>query len=530
GRLDRRAAADLADAYVFLRDLEHRLQMVADRQTHRLPEDPAATPLCVSVPMALTYYEGMGQNWERAAMIKARPIAGDRAAGDAFLKELRPFIWRRNLDFAAMADIHAIKRQIHAHKADQGAGGTIAVAGHDVKLGRGGIREIEFTVQVLQLIWGGRDPALRDPTTLGALAALAASGKLDRRGAADLADAYVFLRDTEHRLQMVADRQTHRLPTKPEELANIASFMGFADTEAFAAALTAQQMRVQAHYARLFEASPSLAADEVAGSLVFTGVEDDPETPETLRALGFREPSHVTAIVRGWYHGRARAIRTGRARELLTELVPALLTAFGHQREPEVALLRFDVLLGRLAAGVQFLSILHRNPRLIGRLALLLGAAPQLADHLARHPSALEGLLAGSHAAPGEKPLAALPALVREARDLDEALEVTRQQVTERMFEVDAAALERRMDADAAGEARSAIADAAVAALLPAVQADFARRFGKVAGGAFGVLAMGKLGGREMMPAADLDIILLYEHEAEAEGSAGGPRSLAPSE
>ena len=506
-----------SEGYVFRTDL-------------RLRPDPAATPLCVSIPMALTYYEGMGQNWERAAMIKARPVAGDRAAGEAFLKELRPFVWRRHLDFAAMADIHAIKRQIHVHKADQGAGGTIAVAGHDVKLGRGGIREIEFTVQVLQLIWGGRDPALRDPTTLGALAALAASGKLDRRGAADLADAYVFLRDTEHRLQMVADRQTHRLPTRPDELANIASFMGFADTEAFAAALTAQQMRVQAHYARLFEASPSLAADEVAGSLVFTGVEDDPETLETLRALGFADPSHTAAIVRGWHHGRARAVRTGRARELLTELVPALLAALGRQREPEVALLRFDVLLGQLAAGVQFLSILHRNPRLLDRLAMLLGAAPQLADHLARHPAALEGLLAGSHAAPGEKPLAALPALVREARDLDEALEATRRQVTERMFEVDAAALEGRMDADAAGEARSAIADAAIGALLPAVQADFARRFGKVAGGAFGVLALGKLGGREMLPAADLDIILLYDHDSGSEGSEGGPRSLAPSD
>jgi glutamate-ammonia-ligase adenylyltransferase len=506
-----------SEGYVFRTDL-------------RLRPDPAATPLCVSVPMALTYYEGMGQNWERAAMIKARPVAGDRAAGEAFLKELRPFVWRRHLDFAAVADIHSIKRQIHLHKADQGAGGTIAVAGHDVKLGRGGIREIEFTVQVLQLIWGGRDPALRDPTTLGALAALVASGKLDRRGAADLADAYVFLRDIEHRLQMVADRQTHRLPADPGELARIASFMGFADTEAFAAALTAQQMRVQAHYARLFETAPSLASDEAAGSLVFTGVEDDPDTLVTLKAMGFTQPASVAAAVRGWHHGRTRATRTERARELLTELMPALLAAFARQREPEAALLRFDSLLARLTAGVQFLSILHRNPRLLERLAGLLGAAPRLADHLSRHPAALDGLLAGSHAAPGEKPLAALPALVREARDLEEALESTRRQVTERMFEVDAAALEGRMDADAAGEARSAIADAAIAALLPAVQADFARRFGKVAGGAFGVLAVGKLGGRETMPAADLDLILVYEHDAGAEGSEGGARSLAPSE
>ena len=506
-----------AEGYVFRTDL-------------RLRPDPAATPLCVSVPMALTYYESLGQNWERAAMIKARPVAGDRAAGEAFLRELRPFIWRRHLDFAAVSDIHSIKRQIHLHKGERGAGGEIAVAGHDVKLGRGGIREIEFTVQVLQLIWGGRDPALRDPTTLGALAALAGAAKMDRRAAADLADAYVFLRNTEHRLQMVADRQTHRLPEDPAELARIASFMGFATTDEFAEALTAHQRRVQGHYSHLFEAAPRLTASDGAGNLVFTGVEDDPETLATLRGMGFREPASIGAMVRGWHHGRPRATRSERARELLTELMPALLAAFGRQREPEAAIARFDSLLGQLSAGVQFLSLLHRNPRLLDRLAALLGAAPQLADHLARRPAALEGLLAGSYAAPGEKPLAALPALLREARDFDEAMEATRRLVTERMFEVDAAALEGRLDADAAGEERSAVAEAAIAALLPGVQNDFARRFGRIPGGSLSVLALGKLGGREMLPASDLDLILIYDHDAAAELSEGGPRGLAPSE
>ncbi|MFN3448800.1 MAG: bifunctional [glutamine synthetase] adenylyltransferase/[glutamine synthetase]-adenylyl-L-tyrosine phosphorylase [Roseococcus sp.] len=501
------------EGYVFRTDLRLR---------------PDAAPLCVSVPVALSYYESLGQNWERAAMIKARPVAGDRAAGEAFLRELRPWIWRRHLDFAAVADIHSIKRQIHVHKGERGAGGEIAVAGHDVKLGRGGIREIEFSVQVLQLIWGGRDPALRDPTTLGALAALAAAGKMDRRAAADLADAYVFLRNTEHRIQMVADRQTHRLPEEPAELDRIGRFMGFADGAAFAAALTGHQRRVERHYSRMFETAPSLGADH--GSLVFTGVEDDPATLETLRGLGFREPSTVSALIRAWHHGRPRATRSERARELLTELTPALLAAFGRQREPEQAMIRLGELLNRLPAGVQFLSLLHRNPRLLDRLALLLGAAPRLADHMARHPSALEGLLAGSFAAPGEKPLAALPALLREARDLEEALEATRRLVTERMFEVDAATLEGHLDADAAGEQRSAIADAAIAALLPAVERDFARRFGRVAGGAMAVLALGKLGGREMLPASDLDLILIYDHDPAAEASEGGAKPLAPSE
>jgi len=507
-----------AEGYVFRTDL-------------RLRPDPAATPLAVSMPAAIIYYESMGQNWERAAMIKARPVAGDRALGEHFLREIRPFLWRRHLDFAAVADIHSIKRQIHAHKAAKGAGAQIALAGHDVKLGRGGIREIEFTVQVLQLIWGGRDPALRDPTTLGALAALVAAGRLDRRAAADLADAYVFLRQLEHRLQMVADRQTHRLPEDATGLARIASFMGFASAEAFSAAFMAHLARVERHYGTLFEVAPTLSrAEEGGGNLVFTGVEDDPETIATLRRMGFEDPSSVAAMVRGWHHGRPRATRSTRARELLTEVMPALLAAFGRQHHPSQALARFDAMLQRLPAGVQVLSLLHRNPALLERVAGILGAAPQLAEHLARNPAALDGLLAGTLNTNGADPSATLPALVKDARHFEEALEAARRIATERKFEIDAAALEGTVDADTAGALRSDLAETAIAALLPRITADFAERHGKVPGGGLAVMALGKLGGREMLPGSDLDLVLVYDHDPEATGSEGGRRPLAPSE
>jgi glutamate-ammonia-ligase adenylyltransferase len=505
------------DGYVFRTDL-------------RLRPDPAATPLAVSLPAAITYYESMGQNWERAAMIKARPVAGDRALGEAFLREIRPFVWRRHLDFAAVADIHSIKRQIHAHKGARGAHAEVQVAGHDVKLGRGGIREIEFTTQVLQLIWGGRDPALRDPTTLGALAALAAAGRIERRAAADLADAYVFLRNVEHRLQMIADQQTHRLPEEGKGLARVASFLGFEGVEAFAAALTGHLSRVERCYAGLFEAAPDLGStDGVPGSLVFTGVEDDPETIETLRRLGFHNPSAIAGIVRGWHHGRTRATRSERARELLTALMPGLLAAFARQPQPDQALMRLDAAFARLQAGVQTLSLLHRNPALLDRLAFVLGAAPALADHVARSPAALDALLSGTLAAATD-PLVALPALVKEQRYLEEAIDATRRVITERRFEVDSAALEGRMEADAAGIARSALADAAIAALLPRVAADFAERHGKVAGGALGVVALGKLGARDMLPGSDLDLILVYDHAEDAAESRGGAKSLPPSQ
>ncbi|MBW6396457.1 bifunctional [glutamine synthetase] adenylyltransferase/[glutamine synthetase]-adenylyl-L-tyrosine phosphorylase [Roseomonas sp. HJA6] len=503
-----------AEGYVFRTDL-------------RLRPDPAATPLAVSIPAAITYYESMGQNWERAAMIKARPVAADRAAGEAFLREIRPFVWRRHLDFAAVADIHSIKRQIHAHKGAKGAHDTVQVEGHDVKLGRGGIREIEFTVQVLQLIWGGRDPGLRDPTTLGALSSLASAGKIDRRAAADLADAYVFLRTLEHRLQMVADRQTHRMPEDAQGIANIASFLGFPDVEAFRRVFTEHLRKVERHYGRMFEAEPTLAAEDVRGSLVFTGVEDDPATIATLRAMGYANPSAVAALVRGWHHGHTRATRSERARELLTALMPGLLAAFAKQRDPDTALARLDGVFGRLAAGVQVLSLLARNPALLDRLAAILGAAPQLADHLASHTAALEGLLVGAGGTVGNA-ATTLPAQLKDARHIEEAMDAARRLVLEGKFEIDAAALEGLIDIDAAGEARSALADAAIIGLLPHIQAEFAERYGKVKGGGLAVVALGKLGGREMLPGSDLDLILIYDHAAGVEASEGRPRRGHP--
>ncbi|HYF07368.1 MAG TPA: glutamine-synthetase adenylyltransferase, partial [Acetobacteraceae bacterium] len=377
-----------------------------------------------------------------------------------------------------------------------------------------------------QLIWGGRDPALRDPTTLGALAALVAADKLDRRAAADLADAYVFLRKIEHRLQMVADRQTHRLPEDADGLARIAAFAGYGSAEAFASAFLDNLARVERHYARLFEAAPSLGGSDEGGSLVFTGVEDDPDTLATLARMGYANPSSVAAMVRGWHHGHARAMRSERARELMTALMPTLLAAFGRQAQPDQALARFDALLARLSAGVQLLSLLHRNPALLDRLAGLLGAAPQLADHVARHPGSLEGLLTGT--AEGTGAASTLPALLKEARHMEEALEAARRLVTQGRFEVDAATFEGTLDMDESGLRRSALADAAIGALLPHVAAEFADRHGTVPGGALAVVALGKLGGREMLPASDLDLILVYDHDPAAEMSAGRARRGAP--
>jgi [glutamine synthetase] adenylyltransferase / [glutamine synthetase]-adenylyl-L-tyrosine phosphorylase len=498
------------DGYVFRTDL-------------RLRPDPAVTPPAVALPAAITYYESMGQNWERAAMIKARPVAGDLALGATFLEAIRPFVWRRGLDFAAVADIHAMKRRIDQHKGGalaDGADPLARIAGHNVKLGEGGIREIEFLAQTLQLVWGGRDPGLRVPTTLGALRMLVRAGHVPRDAARELGAAYRFLRRVEHRLQMTADRQVHDLPQRRDDLARFATFMGYDDAAEFAAELLRHLRQVRVRYAEVFELVPELLAPAEAGlELDFSGVDIAPEaTGAALHALGFASPDRIVAAVRGWQAGHVRALRSARARELLAQLLPRMLDALARQPQPDVVFNRFDAFLARQPAGVQLLSLFQRNPGLLDRIAAVLGAAPSLANHLASHPAALDGLLS-----PEENPNPArlLRGRLRDARLLEDVIEITRRTVREEDFSTSVATMEGRIDADEAGLRRSAIADAALSALLSPVLTDFASRFGRVRGGSMAVVALGKAGGREMMAGSDLDLMLVYDHPADASESRG---------
>jgi glutamate-ammonia-ligase adenylyltransferase len=501
-----------AEGFVFRTDL-------------RLRPDPGAMPLAMSMTAALTYYESMGQNWERAAMIKARAAAGDLAAGQAFLAELRPFVWRKNLDFWAIEDIHSIKRQIHTHK----GGCRIAVAGHNIKLGRGGIREIEFFVQTQQLIYGGRQAQLRCPRTVEALHALAEAGHVDRRAAEDLSEAYEFLRRLEHRLQMVDDQQTHSLPQDQAGLAAIAAFLGYEGIEAFGSALLQRLERVEGHYAELFEEAPSLSGP---GNLVFTGGEPDPGTMETLNALGFKDGVAVFNMVRGWHHGRYRATRSTRARELLTELMPVLLEALGGTPNPDAALTRFDGFLAGLPAGVQLFSLLHANPFLLDLLAEIMGSAPAMAAHLSRNSGLLDAVLTHDFFAP-TPPKAVLvqelESALGQARDFEDVLDLSRRWAADHKFQASAQILRSTSDVDQTGAALSDIAEAVIDGLLPPVQDGLAQAHGRLQGPGLAVLALGKLGSREMTVSSDLDLVFLYDVPDGVEDS-DGPKPLHPSQ
>jgi glutamate-ammonia-ligase adenylyltransferase len=497
-----------AEGYVFRVDL-------------RLRPDAGATQVAISTEAAEAYYEAMGQNWERAALIKTRACAGDRAAAAEFLKAIAPFVWRRHLDYAAIEDIHSIKRQIHAHEGH----GEIAVAGHNVKLGRGGIREIEFFVQTQQLILGGRDPNLRAPSTLEALRALEGRGLVSGEAADELCRAYEFLRRLEHRLQMIEDQQTHTIPEAAEDLEHIARFMGFPSAEAFAQAVTAHLETVQRHYVHLFEQAPPLAGE--AGSLVFTGVEDDPETLQTLSALGFSDPHHIAHAVRGWHHGRIRATRSARARELLTKLVPPLLQALSQTADPDSAFAQFDRFVSRLPAGVQPFSLLAANPQLLRLIAGVCGAAPRFADRLAQSPELLDAILDTDFLAalPSSSALEELlAAQLKNAADYERKLDAVRRFARERNFQIAVQLLEGMVRADGAAAGFTAVAEAVIRALVPAVAEEFANTAGDVDGGQFAVIAMGRLGGREMTAASDLDLIFVYELPSGVELSSGPKR------
>ncbi len=502
-----------ADGYVFRTDL-------------RLRPDPGATPLAMSVPAALVYYESLGQYWERAALIKARPCAGDIPAGEAFLKEIVPFIWRKYLDFAAIADVQSIKRQIHMHKGH----GAIAVAGHNVKLGRGGIREVEFFVQTQQLIAGGRNPELRGRRTLDMLQGLTQADWIRPKARDELTSAYRFLRTVEHRIQMLNDEQTQLLPKDIEGLTRIASLMGYDTLDGFKTDLLGHFQNVQHHYAELFEDEPGLSSD--TGNLVFTGDDHDPDTLETLSKLGFQQPAEAAAIVKAWHFGRYPCTRSTKARERLTEMHPALLTALAATDNADAALRAFDSFMAKLPAGVQLFSLLRSNPQLLTLLATTMGAAPRMADTVSKRVHVLDAVLdpAFFGAMPSvDEFRSGLDRTLSQSQFYEEALDRARIFAQEQQFLIGLRLISDTLSADRVGFALARLAEVVVDRIMTQVIAHVGEPHGTVPGGEVAVLAMGKLGGREMTAASDLDLILLYEAPEDVKQS-DGKRPLAISQ
>jgi glutamate-ammonia-ligase adenylyltransferase len=496
------------DGYVFRVDL-------------RLRPDPASTQIAVSIPAALNYYGSIGQNWERAAMIKARPCAGDIAAGEAFLRELSPFIWRKYLDYAAVADVEAMKQQIHAYRGHE----EIAVEGHNIKLGRGGIREIEFFAQTQQLIAGGRHPELRGRETLETLAILVEGGWIDAATRADLEAAYLFLRTVEHRLQMVADDQTHTLPADRESMERFTRFAGYRGRDAFAEVLLDHMKKVQRAYSQLFVEH---ARRPTHAALSFPEKADDRETLDRLGEIGFQKPLETSATVRRWLSGGYASLKGEFARRQFADLAPLLVERLARSESPDAALLAFDRFLSGLHNGGRLFALLNQHPDLISLVALVLGTAPRLADILALYPQAIDALLEPTFfgALPGEAELAAgLRRSIGEAASYEDLLDRLRMFAQEQMFLVGARILSGTVSAEQAGEAFARLADVVIRELHRNVEETFAKQHGRIRGQATALVALGKLGGREMTATSDLDLIIVYDFDEE-EPQSSGPRPL----
>jgi glutamate-ammonia-ligase adenylyltransferase len=498
-----------ADGYVFRVDL-------------RLRPDPSSTQIAMSTDAARDYYESRGQNWERAALIKARACAGDIAAGESLLRDLTPFIWRKYLDFATIADVHDMKRQIHAYRGH----GEIAVEGHNIKLGRGGIREIEFFVQTQQLIAGGRHHDLRGRGTLATLSALAADGWIDAAARDELTAAYDFLRRVEHRLQMMADEQTHTLPADGAGLDMFARFLGFAGRDDFAAALLTHLRNVERHYVRLFERTPEFLAGQQ--HLSFAGAETENETLDRLVQLGFRRPQEVAVSVHNWRAGRYRALRGEQARANLVELIPVIIDQFSRAENPDAAFANFDRFLAGLRAGGRFLSLLRQNPELIRFVALILGTAPRLADILAHNPHFIDPLVEPRFFAspPDEMRLETeLARALQDTRGYEAVLDAIRLFGQEHMFLIGARVLAGSISAEQAGELFARLADVLLRAVHSRVEDNFFTAHGRIRDGESAIVALGRLGAREMTASSDLDLLVIYDFDAKHPNS-DGKRSL----
>ena len=487
GLLDDRTPA----GYVFRTDL-------------RLRPDPSSTPVAVSTRRAELYYESVGQNWERMVWIKGRTAAGDQAAGEAFIAALEPFVWRRHLDYWAIADVHAIKNMINAKVGAQ----SLEDPAPDVKLGPGGIREIEFFVQTQQIILGGRNPSLRVRGTLEGMQRLVDLGAVEAPAAAELAAAYQALRTVEHRIQMLDDAQTHTLPSFENRRAAVAALCGYASLDQFDRDLSETRKCVHDHYRKLFADEAEKSQSAVDGNLVFTGVDNDPETVRTLEELGFKAPDLVIETIRQWHRGRTPATRSTRGRELLTAILPDLLAAMGRTGEPDEAFRRFSRFFEGLRSGVQVLSMLVAETALMDDLVTTLAIAPRIADILARRPGLLEALLFVSDRK--ETPV------IDADTDFETGMELVRRWQGERAFLIGHQLLHGQIKARDAAAAWTELADTCITLMSRLAEYETVRRFGPPPG-TWSVVGLGKLGGREMTAGSDLDLLVIFDPDGSEE-------------
>jgi glutamate-ammonia-ligase adenylyltransferase len=485
-----------------------------ERVDLRLRPSPEVTPIVLPVHAAISHYESSALPWERAAFIRARAAAGDISLGQRFLDAIQPFIWRRSLDFGVIEEV----RQISARIRDHFAQGSSIGPGYDLKRGRGGIREVEFFVQIQQMIHGGRDPAVREPATLDAISALTEAGRLDEEIARELAEAYRLLRTVEHRVQMVDDAQTHLIPNQPDAIDNVAKLHGVANGQALI-----EQLRP--HVDRVGAIFDSLAPDERRQLS-----NDRDILAKELAEVGFSDPAQAARHIADWRSGKARSLRSPAAQHAFEAMLPDLLQAIAAGADPDHALNRLSDIVERLSSGVNLFRLLEARPPLAGLLAKVLAHAPALAEQLARRPELFEGLFdASSFAMPPEAAeFAATLADAMRGHPYDVGLDRVRRLVNERRFALGVQLIDRRRDPLEVTEGYARVAEGALMALGQAAVGEFEAAHGSIPDAELVMLGLGRLGGYSLTHASDLDVI--YLHSAEQGRVSDGPKPLGPND
>jgi glutamate-ammonia-ligase adenylyltransferase len=484
----------------------------------RLRPASEVSPLAIPIEAALTHYESSALAWERAAFIRARACAGDVAAGEAFLAAIRSFVWRKSLDFGAIAEIGRLTAQIRSTT----KGAWIVGPGFDLKKGRGGIREIEFYAQTHQLIHGGRNPALRLRGTRASLDALAEAGIIPGEDARILGESYDRLRTLEHRLQMVSDQQTHKLPADWAAIESVAQLDGLAGSEELLAEITAITQGVGERYDALIAANPACQGGPALPV-------SNESLVDNLSRLGFTDAHDLAERIDGWRSGKLRALRSDTARAAFDTIQPALLAALAAAPEPERAFLRWEQLLANLPSAVNLFRLLEARPGLLDLLAHILSLAAPLADALARRADLLDPLIDSSaFDLPGTvDELAALMADGASHDDYQTLLDRVRRVVGDLRFTLGVQLIEAATDPLDISEALSRTAEAAIEVLARATVTEFEKAHGRIPGSELVILGLGRLGGGALTHASDLDLIYLFS--GEGEGESDGPRPIGAS-
>lgn len=487
----------------------------------RLRPDPVSMPLVISTKAALEYYAKRGQTWERAALIKARPVAGDLAAGERFLRRLESFVWRDNLDFATVQELHETKRRIDA----QHRGGKIGETGQDLKLGRGGIREIEFFAQAHQLVWGGTDHSLRTVGTCESLAALAAANRIPDSANEKLNASYEYLRRVEHRIQMVGDRQTHSLPKKEADYETLAKFLGYANGQVFQETLVGHLRNVEDQYESFFELPHEMTVASASSALSGRSSE---ETTTRLARMGYRDPKAAFAIVERWRTGRHTIARDSRAMELFQSLIPSLVIAQCGTEDPDLALRRFDGLIDRFPDAHGMLTLFQANLHVLETVAETMVAAPAIGELLTAMPTLLETLLdPETDSSPPDRGAlrASLATTLEGTTDFDDRTRKISEWAPAARFRIGSRLLFRALDPLDASALFTDIADCTIEALARCASDEISPSSCPAAGAGVAILAMGRYGGRGLNLGSGVEIAVYDTADAQALGTDCGTAS-----